>query len=590
MQTDRDPQQMAGTGANADGEQLFRQWATRRLALYQDLGQQVQMTVTDLLQLASEFTIRMEEETNQLIGQFRQEEGESQSRVEAMRREMDALRQAMGEEQQAHFNRLRNQQQQLQDEMGQMRQEHDAILAQQRQEHDETVAQQREELAQLRQEQEEELTRQRDQERESIAQQRQQQEDELAQLRQRALNAMEEQMRMAQTERDQMLRDAYAERNRVFAQTRQLSTRLAQLQQALQGLAGVSSFAEQTEAEWLAAPSQAPQATQATTSLVEEPTFQTEAEPSFFTASEITAEAEQETEPMSSGLPDVTETYTDTYSANVDVLEDGEGVSVFGDSEDGEYNADLVDVVGDIGEEPYSSVMIETFAIVPEDELMSLFEVDAETLEGEESTLDDTLFAPTLEADEASDYDLGTVESYGDSVLDDEETAEQSLFADELFAPSFDEVDEEADASDSMTDSLEEFATIEELTGEESGFAEESGFTFDEPDTAVADFGMDESALEAAPRATVDEPAENPRRLVIEGVTRFTLASDLIDRLEQSASIQDVDLLLYEQTTLLLYVQHDEAVSLEALLQQELGDVLEVVQTKPDVMHLRVRM
>ncbi len=575
MQTDRNPIERAGTDYGLDGEPVFRQWATRRLTLYQDLGRHVQSTVTDLLQLASEFTIRMEEETNQLVERYRREQAQVEAQVEGMRREMDELRAQMDQDYQVHMERLRGAQQQQEVELARARQQQEEMLARTRQQEEEDLARQREELVRQRRDQEDELTRQREDERESLARQRQQQEDELAQLRQRALNAMEEQMRMAHEERDQMLREAYAERNRVFAQTRQLSMRLAELQQALQGLAGVSAYQSEAGAQWQDEPRAA----------------QAPAEPQTAQA-QPAAQLPQDSFDVTAGLyggqddvlgaEGVTGIYVGTAESITEVEDTIDDEESSADDEAGDGEARYGDVATD-EDEASASLSVDDYDAYPtatDEELASLFELD-ENLEEEGGAPADGLLAPAFEDEEPeSSYDLDQLDDYDQDFAGEGQAAEPSL-ADELFAPSFEtDDDEEGPAYDAGADAGA--FTFEEFSYEEPAIAE------DESGTLVAGVGAQEEFAPEPEAAT--ETAENPRRLVIEGVTRFTLASDLIDRLEQSPTIRDVDLLLYEQTTLLLYVQHDEDVALEALLRQELGDVLEVVQSKPDVIHLRVRM
>ena len=574
MQTDRNPMERAGTDYGLDGEPVFRQWATRRLTLYQDLGRHVQGTVTDLLQLASEFTVRMEEETNQLVERYRREQAQVEAQVEGMRREMDELRAQMDQDYQAHMERLRGAQQQHEMELARARQQQEETLAHARQQEEEDLARQRDELARQRRDQEDELTRQRDDERESLARQRQQQEDELAQLRQRALNAMEEQMRMAQEERDQMLREAYAERNRVFAQTRQLSMRLAELQQALQGLAGVSAYQSEAGTQWQDEPraAQAPAEPQTAQS---EPAAQLPQETDDVTAGSY---GEQDDALGAEGVTGIYVGTDESITEVEDTIDDEESSTDEEPGDDVDYGEARYGDVATDEEDEDPSLSVDDYDAYPtatDEELAPLFEFD-ENLE--ERAPADGLLAPAFEDEEPeSSYDLDPLDDYDQDFAGEGQAAEPSL-ADELFAPSFEAADDEEGPASGDASAF----TFEEFPYEEPAVAE------DESGTPVAGFDAQEE-FAPEPEAAA-EAAENPRRLVIEGVTRFTLASDLIDRLEQSPTIRDVDLLLYEQTTLLLYVQHDEDVALEVLLRQELGDVLEVVQSKPDVIHLRVRM
>jgi hypothetical protein len=108
---------------------------------------------------------------------------------------------------------------------------------------------------------------------------------------------------------------------------------------------------------------------------------------------------------------------------------------------------------------------------------------------------------------------------------------------------------------------------------------------------SVADEPARDSVWQDEVRAV--EPEEAPSdgtRLVIEGVTRFALAWDLIDRLEQNPVIEEVNLLLYEENTLLLLVQHASGHALNRLLQDELGDMLEYVRSEGDAIYLVSRV
>jgi hypothetical protein len=119
----------------------------------------------------------MEAETDQLLARYRQQRAEQEAQLDTLHQEMRSLQEQMAKERQAHN--------------------------------------------------------------ETLAKARQQGEALLAQQHRQALAAIEKQRAAAMAEREQILRDAYTERDRVLAETRQLSTRLAELQQALQGLLGV---------------------------------------------------------------------------------------------------------------------------------------------------------------------------------------------------------------------------------------------------------------------------------------------------------------------------------------------------------------
>jgi hypothetical protein len=161
---------------NDTDEQVFNQWANQRFALYQQMEQQIQAGIAQTLQVASEFTTRMEAETDQLLARYRQQRSEQEAQLDTLHQEMRSLQEQMAKERQAHN--------------------------------------------------------------ETLAKARQQGEALLAQQHRQALTAIEKQRAAATAEREQILRDAYTERDRVLAETRQLSTRLAELQQALQGLLG----------------------------------------------------------------------------------------------------------------------------------------------------------------------------------------------------------------------------------------------------------------------------------------------------------------------------------------------------------------
>jgi hypothetical protein len=161
---------------NDTDEQVFNQWANQRFALYQQMEQQIQAGIAQTLQVASEFTTRMEAETDQLLARYRQQRAEQEAQLDTLHQEMRSLQEQMAKERQAHN--------------------------------------------------------------ETLAKARQQGEALLAQQHRQALTAIEKQRAAAMAEREQILRDAYTERDRVLAETRQLSTRLAELQHALQGLLG----------------------------------------------------------------------------------------------------------------------------------------------------------------------------------------------------------------------------------------------------------------------------------------------------------------------------------------------------------------
>jgi hypothetical protein len=113
--------------------------------------------------------------------------------------------------------------------------------------------------------------------------------------------------------------------------------------------------------------------------------------------------------------------------------------------------------------------------------------------------------------------------------------------------------------------------------------------------------GIDETAADAVVAtadiseiaATTDADAaaeESSRRLIVEDVKSFTSASDLIDRLERSQTITEVNLLQYEEETLFLSVRQVGDGSVETILESELGDALEMVNADPEVIRLRLRL
>ncbi len=156
--------------------QTFQGWATRRLELYREIEQQVQTSIAHSLQLASEFTVQMEQETERLLAYYQREREEHLQQIEQLSQQLQNLRATIEQGQQSHQETLR----------------------QERAQHDR----------------------------------------ELNQERVRAMQTIERQMAEANTQRERMLRDAYTERDRVVEETRLLSARLHTLQQSLQGLLG----------------------------------------------------------------------------------------------------------------------------------------------------------------------------------------------------------------------------------------------------------------------------------------------------------------------------------------------------------------
>lgn len=180
----------SSTDSGSIDEQVFSQWINKRLAFYQEMEQQVQNGVAGLFQMASDFTIRMEEETNRLLDRYRQQRQEQEAELATLQKELDQLREAMMRERQAH---------------------------------------------------EESLSTTRREVEEQIARKRSEAEDQIKRQRAQAQTKIEQQIAAAKVEREQLLRDAYAERDRVREEIQQLSARMVQLQQALQGLLGAAA-------------------------------------------------------------------------------------------------------------------------------------------------------------------------------------------------------------------------------------------------------------------------------------------------------------------------------------------------------------
>lgn len=179
MQSQDDTPQGTEPDSDYAAEQTFQAWSSRRLELYRETEQRVQAGVTHMLRLASELTMKMEEETERLLSRYQREREEYQHEIGTLRDEIQQVREHMERERQEHQSRLR--------------------------------------------------------------QERQQHEMELTQQRQQVMSTIERQMSEAKAQRERLLRDAYAERDRVLEETRQWSTRLSALQQSLQGLLGVSA-------------------------------------------------------------------------------------------------------------------------------------------------------------------------------------------------------------------------------------------------------------------------------------------------------------------------------------------------------------
>lgn len=199
MKSPNDSPPLSGSSDDYAAEQTFQHWATRRLELYQETEQQVRTGVAHILNLASEFTMQMERETERLLARYQQTRDQQRSEIERLRREAQEQRAALDQEQREHQERLR----------------------QEWAEHTNALAQEREQ----------------------------------------ALQTIAQQMAEARAQRERLLAEAYAERDRVLEETRQLSSRLSVLQQSLQGLLGsVAPTPPAPSAQSIPAPVPAPAA------------------------------------------------------------------------------------------------------------------------------------------------------------------------------------------------------------------------------------------------------------------------------------------------------------------------------------------
>lgn len=94
-------------------EQTFSQWARKRLELYQSIEQQTQSSIAQTLQLAADFTSRMEEDANRILSRYHHERAELQSQVDNLQREINELQDTMERERQEQKARLAIEQQQM---------------------------------------------------------------------------------------------------------------------------------------------------------------------------------------------------------------------------------------------------------------------------------------------------------------------------------------------------------------------------------------------------------------------------------------------------------------------------------------------
>ncbi|HYN90188.1 MAG TPA: hypothetical protein VER55_16755 [Ardenticatenaceae bacterium] len=401
---------------------------------------------------------------------------------------------------------------------------------------------------------------------------RQQQDAELAVLRQQTTVEIEEQRAAAQAERDRLLRDAhaerdrvleetrnerdrllgdtYAERDRVLEETRRLSTQLAQLQQALQNLLGGAGTGSPPTAP--ASPTGVAPAPVVAGGPGREPApgapAGEAAEPSAPEAvgagGNGRADQPAVESPPTSGseagaAPRSEVEYTEAMPPWVPAVEDTE------DEDEGAVDEEL------LGEaEPESQW---------EPYVASPFETD------EADTVD------VLPEEDEPDYQWGQTTT-------DQEARED--WAEPATSWGQAESEEDGGVPSDWTTTLG--ATTPADEEERTRLPWEPS----EPPAQAAE-PVEEPARPGASGADSDGGAT---RLAIEGVSRFTLASDIIDGLEQNPAIEEVTLLLYEQGTLLLSVRHAAGTSLERLIDRDFGDELEVVETLQGVIHLRSRL
>jgi hypothetical protein len=83
-------------------EQKFSHWSSQRLGLYQQAEQQVQEGIANLVQLANDLKLRMEEESKQMIEGYRQQRTTLQSEIDSLRVEEAALRKSLADERALH--------------------------------------------------------------------------------------------------------------------------------------------------------------------------------------------------------------------------------------------------------------------------------------------------------------------------------------------------------------------------------------------------------------------------------------------------------------------------------------------------------
>jgi hypothetical protein len=203
----------------------------------------------------------------------------------------------------------------------------------------------------------------------------------------------------------------------------------------------------------------------------------------------------------------------------------------------------------------------------------------AELVPAPEQAEQEPVVAQTSEPDAYEDVEEAAQASTGEQGEEEavEAQAEEAREEESLaFDAAFD-LYEEAPAFD--TDDDEDQVALEELLADSAWQDSEEG-------APARDAELDQ-AVQAID--STDEGSDGTR-LVIEGVTRFALAWDLIDRLEQNPVIEEVNLLLYEENTLLLLVQHASGRGLNRLLEDEFGDMLEYVRSEGDAIYLVSRV
>ncbi|MEI7769917.1 MAG: hypothetical protein WCI67_08015 [Chloroflexales bacterium] len=177
-----DPQQGGSQNASPEEEQRFSEWIQKRLSLYQMMEQQVQANIKQTVHFGGEFTKQLEEETERLMVRYRRQRLDQLQLRDALRQEVSELRTALADERRLHEV--------------------------------------------------------------SLVQARNQAESEIAQAWRQSETEIAQQRAAARAERERMLREAHAERDRVLAETRQIASRLAELQRSLGDLLRLTSASE----------------------------------------------------------------------------------------------------------------------------------------------------------------------------------------------------------------------------------------------------------------------------------------------------------------------------------------------------------